>query len=415
MNKITLFLIMLIPFYAKSQTYKSYVEKDEIEYTYDIDSTKNIEYFFDVEDMKKYIGQKVIFLERSDAQLDIDTNIVYDNVYISHYIPEEDKEIYNDSIRKARKRAKRKAVWGALVGTQNYYNGMTEYNELGERFKHAHPNNVEGKTFTIIDVTKENYRTFLILLSSNRDTIKVENERNMPLILTAYIDKMKDIHIDSIMYAFNNHNGIEPINLTNIQKTVKLYNSDGYIPFKCIDFGFVDFGMCYKLPCLILENDNGEKIPISLMDKYPLSHYFPSNNDKIEHDDYPYNILTIGSFVNKNEYYNSPFMVSKREQDIADSIAKAELAEIKLKIKKREKERIDKINSHKGEWSDEIIRVLLEKKVRIGMTSEMCRLGWGKPNKINRTTTTYCVREQWVYGNGNYLYFEDGVLTAIQN
>ena len=108
-------------------------------------------------------------------------------------------------------------------------------------------------------------------------------------------------------------------------------------------------------------------------------------------------------------------MVSKREQDIADSIAKAELAEIKLKIKKREKERIDKINSHKGEWSDEIIRVLLEKKVRIGMTSEMCRLGWGKPNKINRTTTTYCVREQWVYGNGNYLYFEDGVLTAIQN
>lgn len=24
-------------------------------------------------------------------------------------------------------------------------------------------------------------------------------------------------------------------------------------------------------------------------------------------------------------------------------------------------------------------------------------------------------REQWVYGNGNYLYFEDGTLTSIQN
>ena len=40
---------------------------------------------------------------------------------------------------------------------------------------------------------------------------------------------------------------------------------------------------------------------------------------------------------------------------------------------------------------------------------------WGKPQKVNRTTTRYGTSEQWVYGDGNYLYFEDGVLTSIQN
>lgn len=54
--------------------------------------------------------------------------------------------------------------------------------------------------------------------------------------------------------------------------------------------------------------------------------------------------------------------------------------------------------------------------VTIGMTAERALLSsWGKPEKINRTTNEFGVREQWVYGGGNYLYFKDGVLTSIQN
>ncbi len=54
---------------------------------------------------------------------------------------------------------------------------------------------------------------------------------------------------------------------------------------------------------------------------------------------------------------------------------------------------------------------------RIGMSPEQVtkETSWGKPNHINRTTTAYGVHEQWVYGGGNYLYFENGRLTAIQN
>jgi hypothetical protein len=55
--------------------------------------------------------------------------------------------------------------------------------------------------------------------------------------------------------------------------------------------------------------------------------------------------------------------------------------------------------------------------VRIGMTAqEVIESSWGKPEHVNRTTSTYGTREQWVYpGYHNYLYFENGVLTSIQN
>ncbi len=53
--------------------------------------------------------------------------------------------------------------------------------------------------------------------------------------------------------------------------------------------------------------------------------------------------------------------------------------------------------------------------VRVGMTQDdVLASSWGKPRKINRTTTARSTSEQWVY-DGGYLYFDDGILTTIQN
>jgi len=55
------------------------------------------------------------------------------------------------------------------------------------------------------------------------------------------------------------------------------------------------------------------------------------------------------------------------------------------------------------------------KGVKVGMTQQEClNSSWGEPEKVNKTTTAYGTKEQWVY-DGNYLYFEDGILTTIQN
>lgn len=56
--------------------------------------------------------------------------------------------------------------------------------------------------------------------------------------------------------------------------------------------------------------------------------------------------------------------------------------------------------------------------VTLGMRSEdvPTKTSWGKPERINRTTNAHGTSEQWVYpGYHSYLYFDNGVLTSIQN
>ncbi len=54
--------------------------------------------------------------------------------------------------------------------------------------------------------------------------------------------------------------------------------------------------------------------------------------------------------------------------------------------------------------------------VHLGMNQEdVLASSWGKPQYVNRTTFASGTREQWVYDGRNYLYFENGKLTAFQN
>ncbi len=51
----------------------------------------------------------------------------------------------------------------------------------------------------------------------------------------------------------------------------------------------------------------------------------------------------------------------------------------------------------------------------IGMTEEeVLNSIWGEPKDVNRTTTKYGVKEQWVYSGYRYIYFEHGTVTTIQ-
>ncbi|MDD2307711.1 MAG: hypothetical protein PHP53_23615 [Prolixibacteraceae bacterium] len=59
--------------------------------------------------------------------------------------------------------------------------------------------------------------------------------------------------------------------------------------------------------------------------------------------------------------------------------------------------------------SNEIWSKIQEGVVAIGMTEEECTLSWGKPKEINRSSYG---SDQWVY-SGQYLYFDDGKLTAF--
>lgn len=52
---------------------------------------------------------------------------------------------------------------------------------------------------------------------------------------------------------------------------------------------------------------------------------------------------------------------------------------------------------------------------KVGMSQEDVLLSsWGEPTKKNVTETAAGTSEQWVYPNGHYVYFDDGIVSAIQ-
>lgn len=73
---------------------------------------------------------------------------------------------------------------------------------------------------------------------------------------------------------------------------------------------------------------------------------------------------------------------------------------------------IDKRIKSEGEA---LLALKRQQGVSIGMSrQDALDSSWGRPERVNTTTTARGTREQWVYGR-SYLYFENGVLTSIQN
>lgn len=99
------------------------------------------------------------------------------------------------------------------------------------------------------------------------------------------------------------------------------------------------------------------------------------------------------------------------------------IKETEQKVQEENKAIQAELQKTEAEKAQEIQQQIAEHKarqksegVRIGMTKQqVLDSSWGKPGHINTTTTANGTHEQWVYGGGNYLYFDNGILTAIQN
>lgn len=107
-----------------------------------------------------------------------------------------------------------------------------------------------------------------------------------------------------------------------------------------------------------------------------------------------------------------------------ESYAKAKKV-AKAKKKQQEEERV-KQNAERvkqeRENHERLVRLYGQKNadmiergvVVIGFTKAMCKEAWGSPSSVNTTENKYGIHEQWVYGGGRYLYFDNGILTTIQ-
>lgn len=66
------------------------------------------------------------------------------------------------------------------------------------------------------------------------------------------------------------------------------------------------------------------------------------------------------------------------------------------------------------ERENEMNRAVNSGLVIVGMNKQQAIAAWGRPSKTNVDESASGVSEQWVYDRG-YIYFDDGVLTHIQN
>lgn len=98
----------------------------------------------------------------------------------------------------------------------------------------------------------------------------------------------------------------------------------------------------------------------------------------------------------------------------ADSDAKDAAVKAKALADEKAKELAD---AQAQAQADEQAKALARTQgVKIGMTQQqVLDSSWGRPESVNKTTDAYGTSEQWVYGGNNYLYFDNGILTSIQN
>jgi hypothetical protein len=92
-------------------------------------------------------------------------------------------------------------------------------------------------------------------------------------------------------------------------------------------------------------------------------------------------------------------------------------ADANAQIKREEAERKAELERERQEGGRVAAELAKKPGARIGMTAKQViqKTNWGWPDSVNRTIIRHGTREQWVYGDGQYLYFENGRLTAIQH
>ncbi|AFM41004.1 hypothetical protein Desaci_2029 [Desulfosporosinus acidiphilus SJ4] len=121
--------------------------------------------------------------------------------------------------------------------------------------------------------------------------------------------------------------------------------------------------------------------------------------------------LTVTKFLDENVQKE----LLQRRQQYNDLLAKQN-AEAETKAK-AEADAQAKLEAQKRAEEEAKAKALAKTQgVRIGMTQQqVLDSSWGRPNEVNRTVTANGTHEQWVYDNGGYLYFDNGILTAVQN
>lgn len=261
---------------------------------------------------------------------------------------------------------------------------------------------IEGNYFTILDIlaSKYSYENYVkledieneldwrvalkIILKDDAtgDTLywKVKMARDIesvPFVLVPYFEKQKKLYQNKNLVAMSEIRDLVDIN------TGEIINIKPNEKWDCYDVTFIETKKFrYLRPYYFLRNGNKEIV------------------------------LDLGVFSDKTFILESEFLRREAEKKKKEEeLLREQLAEQK-KIEEERKQFVNYCTTKFGAKSGALIA---DGKVVLGMSKEMCKTAWGEPIDINKTILKGLTNEQWVYGYATYLYFDNGVLSGIQN
>ena len=292
---------------------------------------------------------------------------------------------------------------------------------------------VEGKIFTIVSATtKKRYSVYEVLLElidddggqlfftgecySYDDGYSYKDKDGfLPFMLLSMYDKTKDFYSAEPLLPKSHGNYYtfvaEPIGKNKYEIIDdQLVYSDIRLKHSSQHHDFISssergreqsYSMYYQEPYLYLRDISGNEYEMPLAEKQSrssstiLQGQVNGGGSSVS-----YKKLLLEDLEPASVYYAE--QAKKREEE------RARLAADKQKYQ----ERLSELTKKYGRSA---AKDIMDGYVRTGWGKEKCIESWGKPKSINKSTGAWGVHEQWVYGDGNYLYFENGILTSIQN
>ena len=273
------------------------------------------------------------------------------------------------------------------------------------------PDSVYGKYFTIIDIkgkepygSKEYKKLEDIDLEDGRDwqlslKITLRNESNQdilywiveqarfignPFFLVPYFEKQRNKYLNqNLVLRYSDRTNTKLQNLIDVNTGATININYGEV-WTCSDISFIDSKDSYYLNCFYFLKNGDREVKIELGSG-----------------------LVNDYFMLETEFKQQELEKQKKEEQ--------RLKEQQEREKQEQQERIKFRSECIAKWGQKMGSYIADGKVILGMNKEMCTAAWGSPIDINRTIVRGLTSEQWVYGWGTYLYFDNGVLRAIQD
>jgi hypothetical protein len=270
---------------------------------------------------------------------------------------------------------------------------------------------IEGKYFTILDIKgkepngskeykdlenvdyDENKILYLglkiiLLNESNKDTLFwiVNQARDLgePFFLVPYFEKQRRMYLNqNLVLKYSDRTNSKYENMIDVNTGLNVNIKYGEV-WTCTDVSFTDSKDAYYLTAFYFIKNGEREVKIELGSEL-ISEYF----------------------MLEKELKNQELEKKKNDEE------RRREEQERQKIKQEEKSKFR--NECITKWGQKMGSYIADGKVVLGMNKEMCIAAWGNPIEINRTILHGLTSEQWVFGWRTYLYFDNGVLSAIQD